>query len=207
MLKQGSYFVLDQFLLQIWSLCTQTKWVWIRATAVQRHISLKWWKFTQEHLMSDSEQPLAPPLYTIWDSLLPALQVRYWHPINVSNVLISEIHKKVSSREVVRGSISAVCLNSSKAEDTEKKPCCRNIWSHRPPGRVGLRSRGQHPPKQDEGGIRQEAQKGNLCCQRVVDWWPFKTSWCNQKPSSGFIKLCSLLKVKNQNTNLLRQDP
>ncbi|XP_037532022.1 ras-related protein Rab-25b isoform X2 [Nematolebias whitei] len=40
----------------------------------------------------------------------------------------AEIHKKVSSKEVVRGSISAVTLNSSRAENSEeKKPCCRNI--------------------------------------------------------------------------------
>ncbi|KAF3839533.1 hypothetical protein F7725_018250 [Dissostichus mawsoni] len=40
----------------------------------------------------------------------------------------AEIHRKVSSKEVVRGSISAVSLNSSVKENTEdKKPCCRNI--------------------------------------------------------------------------------
>ncbi|XP_034465997.1 ras-related protein Rab-25b [Hippoglossus hippoglossus] len=44
-----------------------------------------------------------------------------------TNVL-EEIHKKVSSKEVVRGSISAVSLNSSRADTTEEsKPCCRNI--------------------------------------------------------------------------------
>lgn len=44
-----------------------------------------------------------------------------------SNVL-ADIHKKVSSKEVVRGSISAVSLNSHRAENAEeKKPCCRNI--------------------------------------------------------------------------------
>lgn len=44
------------------------------------------------------------------------------------NSVLAAIHKKVSSKEVVRGSISAVSLNSSKAENTEeKKPCCRNI--------------------------------------------------------------------------------
>lgn len=44
-----------------------------------------------------------------------------------TNVL-AEIHKKVSSKEVVRGSISAVSLNSHGAENAEeKKPCCRNI--------------------------------------------------------------------------------
>ncbi|XP_013878534.1 ras-related protein Rab-25 [Austrofundulus limnaeus] len=43
------------------------------------------------------------------------------------SIILSEIHKKVSSKEVVRGSISAVSLNSSGAENTEKKPCCRNI--------------------------------------------------------------------------------
>ncbi|XP_037532021.1 ras-related protein Rab-25b isoform X1 [Nematolebias whitei] len=42
--------------------------------------------------------------------------------------VLAEIHKKVSSKEVVRGSISAVTLNSSRAENSEeKKPCCRNI--------------------------------------------------------------------------------
>ncbi|XP_054869737.1 ras-related protein Rab-25b isoform X2 [Amphiprion ocellaris] len=44
-----------------------------------------------------------------------------------TNVL-AEIHKKVSSKEVVRGSISAVSLKSHGAENAEeKKPCCRNI--------------------------------------------------------------------------------
>uniref|UniRef100_A0A3Q4BP42 Ras-related protein Rab-25 n=1 Tax=Mola mola TaxID=94237 RepID=A0A3Q4BP42_MOLML len=44
-----------------------------------------------------------------------------------NNILI-EIRKKASSKEVVRGFISAVSLNSSRAEKTEeKKPCCRNI--------------------------------------------------------------------------------
>ncbi|XP_017293405.1 ras-related protein Rab-25 [Kryptolebias marmoratus] len=42
--------------------------------------------------------------------------------------VLAEIHKKVSSKEVVRGSISAVTLSGSRAENTEeKKPCCRNI--------------------------------------------------------------------------------
>lgn len=40
----------------------------------------------------------------------------------------SDIHRKVSSKEVVRGSISAVSLNSSREETAEEnKPCCRNI--------------------------------------------------------------------------------
>ncbi|KAI3361296.1 hypothetical protein L3Q82_013485 [Scortum barcoo] len=44
------------------------------------------------------------------------------------NNVLTEIHRKVSSKEVVRGSISAVSLNNSRAEDTEeRKPCCRNI--------------------------------------------------------------------------------
>lgn len=44
------------------------------------------------------------------------------------NKVLEEIHKKVSSKEVVRGSISAVTLNSSRAESQEeKKPCCKNI--------------------------------------------------------------------------------
>lgn len=42
--------------------------------------------------------------------------------------VLAEIHKKVSSKKVVRGSISAVSLNSHGAENAEeKKPCCRNI--------------------------------------------------------------------------------
>ncbi|XP_019960511.1 ras-related protein Rab-25 [Paralichthys olivaceus] len=42
--------------------------------------------------------------------------------------VLEEIHKKVSSKQVVRGSISAVTLNSSRADNTEEnKPCCRNI--------------------------------------------------------------------------------
>ncbi|XP_039974733.1 ras-related protein Rab-25b [Xiphias gladius] len=44
------------------------------------------------------------------------------------NNVLAEIHRKVNSKEVVRGSINAVSLNSSKAENTEEnKPCCRNI--------------------------------------------------------------------------------
>ncbi|XP_031135429.1 ras-related protein Rab-25b [Sander lucioperca] len=44
------------------------------------------------------------------------------------NSVLSEIHRKVSSKEVVRGSISAVSLNSSSAENTEeKRTCCKNI--------------------------------------------------------------------------------
>lgn len=44
-----------------------------------------------------------------------------------TNVL-AEIHKKASSKQVVRGPISAVSLSSSGADNTEeKKPCCRNI--------------------------------------------------------------------------------
>uniref|UniRef100_A0A3Q2DD14 Ras-related protein Rab-25 n=1 Tax=Cyprinodon variegatus TaxID=28743 RepID=A0A3Q2DD14_CYPVA len=44
------------------------------------------------------------------------------------NTVLEEIHKKVSSKEVIRGSIKAVTLNSSRPEDEEeKKPCCRNI--------------------------------------------------------------------------------
>ncbi|KAF1388330.1 hypothetical protein PFLUV_G00089080 [Perca fluviatilis] len=44
------------------------------------------------------------------------------------NTVLSEIHRKVSSKEVVRGSISAVSLNSSSAENTEeKRTCCKNI--------------------------------------------------------------------------------
>ncbi|XP_032375202.1 ras-related protein Rab-25b [Etheostoma spectabile] len=44
------------------------------------------------------------------------------------NSVLSEIQRKVSSKEVVRGSISAVSLNSSSAENTEeKRTCCKNI--------------------------------------------------------------------------------
>ncbi|XP_041797481.1 ras-related protein Rab-25b [Chelmon rostratus] len=44
------------------------------------------------------------------------------------NNVLAEIQRKVSSKEVVRGSISAVSLNSAKAENKEEqKPCCRNI--------------------------------------------------------------------------------
>ncbi|TDH11436.1 hypothetical protein EPR50_G00060650 [Perca flavescens] len=44
------------------------------------------------------------------------------------NTVLSEIHRKVSSKEVVRGSISAVSLNSSSTENTEeKRTCCKNI--------------------------------------------------------------------------------
>ncbi|XP_077455408.1 ras-related protein Rab-25b [Stigmatopora argus] len=44
------------------------------------------------------------------------------------NTVLAEIHKKVSSKEVSRGSISAVTLTPPKVEPTqEKKPCCRNL--------------------------------------------------------------------------------
>ncbi|XP_012673512.1 ras-related protein Rab-25b [Clupea harengus] len=46
------------------------------------------------------------------------------------NNVLAEIHKKVSSREVTRGSISAVTLSSPNALSTnteEKKPCCKNV--------------------------------------------------------------------------------
>ncbi|XP_029928664.1 ras-related protein Rab-25b [Myripristis murdjan] len=46
------------------------------------------------------------------------------------NDVLAEIHRKVSSKEVIRGSINAVSLTSpgSKGENSEeKKPCCRNI--------------------------------------------------------------------------------
>ncbi|KAK1806411.1 hypothetical protein P4O66_004927 [Electrophorus voltai] len=50
--------------------------------------------------------------------------------IAFNNVLI-EIHKKVSSKEVTHGSISAVSLSNTRAgtDDTqgETKPCCRNL--------------------------------------------------------------------------------
>ncbi|XP_055067259.1 ras-related protein Rab-25b [Misgurnus anguillicaudatus] len=47
------------------------------------------------------------------------------------NTVLTEIHKKVSSKEVTRGSLNAVTLSHPKAptEDTqeEKKSCCKNI--------------------------------------------------------------------------------
>ncbi|XP_040020467.1 ras-related protein Rab-25b [Gasterosteus aculeatus] len=44
------------------------------------------------------------------------------------NDVLSEIHRKANSKEVVRGPISAVTLNSSSAETPEEeKACCRNI--------------------------------------------------------------------------------
>uniref|UniRef100_A0A3B3DXC9 Ras-related protein Rab-25 n=1 Tax=Oryzias melastigma TaxID=30732 RepID=A0A3B3DXC9_ORYME len=44
------------------------------------------------------------------------------------NSVLAEIHRKVSSKEVMRGPISAVSLNSSRSESTEEnRPCCRNI--------------------------------------------------------------------------------
>ncbi|XP_062394802.1 ras-related protein Rab-25b [Sardina pilchardus] len=46
------------------------------------------------------------------------------------NNVLTEIHKKVSSREVTRGSISAVTLTSENALSTnneESKPCCKNV--------------------------------------------------------------------------------
>lgn len=44
-----------------------------------------------------------------------------------NNVLL-EIQKKTHNKDLVRGSICAVSLNSSRAENvTNSKPCCRNI--------------------------------------------------------------------------------
>lgn len=45
-------------------------------------------------------------------------------------ITVSEIHKKVSSKEVTRGSINAVTLSQPKADDAqvEKKACCKNMW-------------------------------------------------------------------------------
>ncbi|XP_023686257.1 ras-related protein Rab-25a [Paramormyrops kingsleyae] len=44
--------------------------------------------------------------------------------------VLKAIHKKVASREVTRGSISAVTLsnpNAMSGEQEEKKPCCKNL--------------------------------------------------------------------------------
>ncbi|KAI4878447.1 hypothetical protein NFI96_016079 [Prochilodus magdalenae] len=47
------------------------------------------------------------------------------------NSVLTEIHKKVSSKEVTRGSINAVSLSSpsttSAASQEEKKACCKNV--------------------------------------------------------------------------------
>ncbi|XP_052002671.1 ras-related protein Rab-25-like [Xyrauchen texanus] len=47
------------------------------------------------------------------------------------NTVLTEIHKKVSSKEVTRGSINAVTLSQPKAPTAdaqeEKKPCCKNM--------------------------------------------------------------------------------
>ncbi|XP_071376118.1 ras-related protein Rab-25-like [Centroberyx affinis] len=46
------------------------------------------------------------------------------------NSVLAEIQRKVSSKEVIRGSIKALSLTNpdSKADNTEEnKPCCRNI--------------------------------------------------------------------------------
>ncbi|XP_066501071.1 ras-related protein Rab-25b [Hoplias malabaricus] len=47
------------------------------------------------------------------------------------NDVLTEIHKKVSSKEVTRGSINAVSLSSPKTppadSEEEKKPCCKNL--------------------------------------------------------------------------------
>ncbi|XP_034384607.1 ras-related protein Rab-25b [Cyclopterus lumpus] len=44
------------------------------------------------------------------------------------NNVLAEIHRKANSKEVVRSAVSAVSLNSSSTENTERgKPCCRNI--------------------------------------------------------------------------------
>lgn len=47
------------------------------------------------------------------------------------NSVLTEIHKKVSSKEVTRGSINAVSLSSPQASQTdakeENKACCKNL--------------------------------------------------------------------------------
>lgn len=45
------------------------------------------------------------------------------------NNVLTEIHKKVSNKEVTRGSISAVSLSAPDAvtSEEEKKPCCKNV--------------------------------------------------------------------------------
>lgn len=44
------------------------------------------------------------------------------------NNVLEEIHQKVSSKEVVRGSINAVSINRPASENSEqKKPCCQNV--------------------------------------------------------------------------------
>ncbi|XP_030637253.1 ras-related protein Rab-25b [Chanos chanos] len=47
------------------------------------------------------------------------------------NNVLEEIHKKVSSKEVTRGSINAVSLSNPKSQSEEsqeeKKPCCKNL--------------------------------------------------------------------------------
>ncbi|XP_056332290.1 ras-related protein Rab-25b [Danio aesculapii] len=46
------------------------------------------------------------------------------------NTVLAEIHKKVSSKEVTRGSISAVTLSQPKTPaetQEEKKTCCKNL--------------------------------------------------------------------------------
>ncbi|ROL41451.1 Ras-related protein Rab-25 [Anabarilius grahami] len=45
------------------------------------------------------------------------------------NTVLAEIHKKVSSKEVTRGSINAVTLSQPNADDAqvEKKACCKNM--------------------------------------------------------------------------------
>ncbi|KAK2903573.1 hypothetical protein QQF64_009276 [Cirrhinus molitorella] len=47
------------------------------------------------------------------------------------NTVLTEIHKKVSSKEVTRGSINAVTLSQPKAPaenaQEEKKACCKNL--------------------------------------------------------------------------------
>lgn len=149
------------------------------------------------------------------------LQVRCWlllllhttttminAPVNVRFVIVPEIHKKVSSKEVLRGSISAVTLNSSRGEDSEeKKPCCRNIWSLRLLGGGGS---GAHPSATRMWNLR-EGQKGNLWFQRnrpsEADLkWPISEfaadgSW---KPTSvSFYKLLLSEQRSKQNPKLL----
>ncbi|KAJ8273603.1 hypothetical protein GJAV_G00103490 [Gymnothorax javanicus] len=49
---------------------------------------------------------------------------------NAFNNVLAEIHKKVASKQVTRGSISAVTLSSPttpEANQEEKKPCCKNL--------------------------------------------------------------------------------
>lgn len=116
--------------------------VWVTLTAI-RHLSVSR-QFAPFNVFPSWREFLAYVLCFWYYNICAAFPLKacrphcsfFQHDVNVSfllNSFATEIHRKVGSKEVVRGAISALSLNNSRAENTEeKKPCCRNIWSQGP---------------------------------------------------------------------------